>query len=122
MLALYGVYFLYTLAGIDPYLALPDGRSIDIASRYTQGLDWTTEALRRKELLEKEYFQYRIASDALARLLEGYSEDRARVVPQLDAKRLPDVRVSQAARLRSIYAARQMATEMDRLRKLPRQN
>lgn len=90
-------------------------------SRYTQGPEWTTEALRRKELLEREYFQYRIASDALARLLSGYAGDRARVAPLVDAARLPDERATQAARERSIKAARQMGAEMDRLRRLPRQ-
>jgi hypothetical protein len=91
-------------------------------SRYSQGLDWTTEALRRKELLEKEYFQYRIAADALARLLAGYPEDRARIAPLVDASKLPNERVTGAARVHSLATAKQLSAEMERLRKLPRQH
>ena len=91
-------------------------------SRYSQGMEWTTEALRRKELLEKEYFQYRIASVALARLLESYPEDRAGIAPLVDASKLPDESITRAARVRSLEAAKHMAAEMERLRKLPRQH
>ena len=91
-------------------------------SRYSQGPGWTTEALRRKELLEKEYFQYRIAANALARLLQSYPEDRARVAPLIDASKLPDESTTRAARVRSLEAAKQLAAEMERLRKLPRQH
>jgi hypothetical protein len=88
-------------------------------SRYSQGLGWTTEALRRKELLEKEFFRYRIAADALIRLLESYPEDRARIALLVDAAKLPDEKVISAARVRALEAAKRMANEMERLRKLP---
>ena len=91
-----------------------------MGSRYAQGPGWTTEAVRRKDLLEKEYAQYRNTTDALVRLLEGYREDRARLVPLLDVRQLPDESVTGPARERSLEAAKQMAAEMDRLRKLPR--
>ncbi len=90
-----------------------------MGGRYSQGLGWTTEALRRKELLEKEYFQYRIAAEALARLLEGYPEDRVRVMPFVDAVKLPDEKLTRAARTRALEAAKRLAAEMERLRKLP---
>jgi hypothetical protein len=91
-----------------------------MGSRYSQGPGWTTEAVRRKDLLEREYFQYRNTTEALLRLLDGYPEDRARAAPLLDARSLPDERMISAARERLLEDAKKLAVEMDRLRKLPR--
>ena len=91
-----------------------------MGSRYAQGPGWTTEAVRHKDLLEREYFQYRNTTEAMGRLLEGYSEDRARVVPLLDASSLPDESLVRAARARLLEEGKNLAVEMDRLRKLPR--
>ncbi len=91
-----------------------------MGSRYTQGPGWTTEAVRRKDLLEREYFQYRNTTEAMGRLLDGYPEDRARVVPLLDASPLPDESLVRAARERLLVEGKKLAVEMDRLRKLPR--
>lgn len=90
-----------------------------MGSRYTQGAGWTTEAVRRKDLLEREYFQYRNTAEALGRLLDGYPEDRARVAPLLDAAPLPDETMARAARERSLEEVKKLTVEMDRLRKLP---
>mgnify|MGYP003339412431 FL=1 len=91
-----------------------------MGSRYALGPGWTTEAVRRKDLLEREYFHYRNTTEAMARLLDGYAEDRARVAPLLDASSLPDESMARAARTRSLEEIKKLTLEMDRLRKLPR--
>jgi len=91
-----------------------------MGSRYTQGPGWTTEAVRRKDLLEREYFQYQNTTEAMARLLEGYAEDRARLAPFLDTSALPDETMARAARARALEEVKKLTVEMERLRKLPR--
>lgn len=91
-----------------------------MGSRYTQGPGWTTEAVRRKDLLEREFFHYRNTTEAMARLLDGYPADRARVAPLLDASSLPDETMASAARTRALEEVKKMTVEMDHLRKLPR--
>lgn len=91
-----------------------------MASRYEQGPGWTTEAVRRKELLEREYSRYRNTTEALATLLDGYGEDRARLAPLMDVKSLPEEAAARAARERALTGVKLMASEMDKLRRLPR--
>lgn len=91
-----------------------------MGSRYSQGAGWSTEAVRRKDLLEREYFHYRNTTDALTRLLESYPELRARVAPLVDARHLPDENFTRAASERAAESARRMALDMEKLRKLPR--
>jgi hypothetical protein len=91
-----------------------------MGSRYAQGAGWSTEAVRRKDLLEREYFHYRNTTDALTRLLESYPELRTRVAPLVDARHLPDENFTRAASERAAEAVRRMALDMDKLRKLPR--
>ena len=91
-----------------------------MGSRYAQGPGWTTEAVRRKDLLEREYFHYRNTTEAMARLLDGYVEDLARVASLLDAQALPDAPMIRAARERTLEEVKKLTVEMERLRKLPR--
>jgi hypothetical protein len=91
-----------------------------MGSRYSQGAGWSTEAVRRKDLLEREFFHYRNTTDALVRLLDSYPELRARIASLMDARQLPEEAVTRTAGEHAAEAVKQMAVEMDKLRKLPR--
>ena len=91
-----------------------------MGSRYSQGTGWSTEAVRRKDLLEREFFHYRNTAEALVSLLASYPELRARVAPLVDARQLPDESVTRAAGERAVESVKRLAVDMDKLRKLPR--
>lgn len=91
-----------------------------INERYAQGLSWTTEAIQRKADLETEYFYYKISSEAFAKLLESYSEERAKLAPFMDIAGLPDAGAANAARTRDAQSVKQLTAELDKLRQLPR--
>ena len=91
-----------------------------MGNRYEQGAGWSTEAVRRKDLLEREFFRYRNTTDALVRLLNSYPDLRARIAPLVDARQLPEESVTRAASERAAEALKQMTADMEKLRKLPR--
>src|SRR6266849_8838084 len=58
---------------------------------------WIQEALRAKERLEKDYFDYRLSADALGRLLESYPGARKKLALHVGGALLADEGTATAA-------------------------
>ncbi len=79
---------------------------------------WIQEALRAKERLEKDYFDYRLSADALGRLLESYPDARKKLALHVRGALLADEGTATAARRRALESARRLADEVERARQL----
>ena len=79
---------------------------------------WIQEALRAKDRMEKEYFDYRLSVDAFGRLLESYPATRMKLALQVGADLLADEAAAAAARRRALDSARRLADEVERARQL----
>jgi len=80
--------------------------------------DWHRNALRLKGDLEKSYFDYGAAAEALGRGLDAFPEVRARLALRLDPSLLMDEAAAADARRRAAEAARRVADEMQRARRM----
>ena len=79
---------------------------------------WIQEALRAKDRLEKDYFDYRLSAEALARLLESYPDARKKLAPHVRGALLADEAAATSARRRALDSARRLADEVERARQL----
>ena len=79
---------------------------------------WIQEALRAKDRLEKDYFDYRLSAEALSRLLESYPDARKKLALQIGGALLADEAAATTARRRALDSARRLAEEVDRARQL----
>jgi len=79
---------------------------------------WIQEALRAKERLEKDYFDYRLSADALGRLLESYPEARKKLALHVGGALLADEGTATTARRRALESARRLADEVEKARQL----
>jgi hypothetical protein len=86
------------------------------ADRRARG--WIGEAMRKKDFLEKKYFDYRMACDGFADLARGYPDSRQRLVPLVGVRALVDESVAKEARERAQAAAKQTAALVDQARQL----
>jgi len=86
------------------------------ASRRSKG--WIEEVLREKDNMERAYFNYRLSSDAFARLLDSYPDARDKLAAQIDARPLLSDDMSTDARRRVAAASRRVADEVERTRQL----
>ena len=59
---------------------------------------WIDEAVRMKDRLERNYFDYRVSAEALGRLLAAYPDSRKKLVAQLGSPLLADEAVEDARR------------------------
>src|SRR5262249_33477401 len=57
---------------------------------------WIDEAVRAKDRMERNYFDYRVSAEALERLLGEYPSARKKMAAQLGAPLLPDEAVEDA--------------------------
>jgi hypothetical protein len=83
--------------------------------------DWYRNALGLKDELEKSYFDYKLAADALARELDALAGARARVADRLGRladSALIDETLAADARRRADEAARRVADDMQRARRM----
>ena len=87
------------------------------ADRRARG--WIGEAMRRKDVLEKKYFDYRLASDGYADLARTYLDSRKRLAPLLGAQAMVDEQLAIDARKQAQEAAKQTAALVERARQLP---
>jgi hypothetical protein len=67
--------------------------------------------------MEKSYFDYRVSSEALDRLLASYPPARRKMAAQLRAPLLGDEAV-EAARKRIVAASKRVATGVEQARQL----
>lgn len=86
------------------------------AGRRSKG--WIEEALRDKDNLERAYFNYRLSSDAFARLLGSYPEARDKLAAHIDGKLLLTDAASKDARKRAVAGSKRVADEIERTRQL----
>jgi hypothetical protein len=80
--------------------------------------NWIKEALRAKDRMEKEYFDYRISVDAFGRLLESYPSTRKKLALQVGAGLLVEEAVAANARKRALATSKRVADDVERARQL----
>ena len=79
---------------------------------------WIQEALRAKDRMEKEYFDYRLSVDTFGRLLESYPATRSKLALQVGAGLLVEEAVAANARKRALATSRRVADDVERARQL----
>jgi hypothetical protein len=79
---------------------------------------WIQEALRSKERMEKEYFDYKLSIDAFGRLLESYPATRSKLALQVGAGVLTDETAAANARKRALANSRRVTDDVERARQL----
>jgi hypothetical protein len=79
---------------------------------------WIQEALRAKDRLEKDYFDYRLSASAFSRLLESYPDARKKLALHVGGVLLADETTAANARRRALDSARRLADEVERARQL----
>jgi len=80
--------------------------------------NWIKEAVRAKDRMEKEYFDYRISVDAFGRLLESYPATRKKLAQQVGAGLLVEEAVAANARKRVLATSKRVADDVERARQL----
>jgi hypothetical protein len=78
---------------------------------------WIDEAVGAKDRMEKSYFDYRVSSEALDRLLASYPPTRKKMAAQLRVPLLDDD-AAEAARKRIAAASRRVAANVEQARQL----
>lgn len=78
---------------------------------------WIDEAVRRKDRLERNFFDYRVSAEALGRLLAAYPASRKKLVAQLGMPLLADEAVEDARR-RSAATLKRVTTGVEQARQL----
>jgi len=79
---------------------------------------WIGEALQKKEVLEKKYFDYRLASDAFSDLARTYIVNRRKLAPLVGSAALVDEALAIDARDRAREAAKQTAALVEQAKQL----
>jgi hypothetical protein len=79
---------------------------------------WIQEAVRAKDRLEKDYFDYRLSASAFSRLLESYPDARKKLALHVGGALLADEAAAISARRRALDSARRLADEVERTRQL----
>jgi hypothetical protein len=80
--------------------------------------NWIKEALRAKDRMEKEYFDYRISVDTFGRLLESYPSTKKKLALQVGAGLLVEEAVAANARKRALATSKRVADDVERARQL----
>ena len=79
---------------------------------------WIQEAVRAKDRMEKDYFDYRLSVDTFGRLLESYPATRSKLALQVGAGLLAEEAVVANARKRALVNSRRVAADVERARQL----
>lgn len=79
---------------------------------------WIQGALRAKERVERDYFNYRLAAEALGRLLASYPEVRRKLALYVGAALLADETAARNARRRALETSKRVAGDVERARQL----
>ena len=78
---------------------------------------WIDEAVRRKDRMERNYFDYRVSAEALDRLLAAYPGSREKMVAQLGTPLLAEEAVEDARR-RSAATLKRVSASVEQARQL----
>ena len=76
---------------------------------------WIDEAVRSKDRLERNYFDYRVSVEALERLLASYPSARKKMAAQVRVPLLADEEVERA-RKRAVAGSKRIAANMEQAR------
>lgn len=79
---------------------------------------WIDEAVRMKDRLEKDYFDYRMSAEALGRLLESLPEATRKLALHVGRAPLADEAAVRNARKSALENSRRVADEVERARQL----
>jgi hypothetical protein len=79
---------------------------------------WIAEAVRAKDRVEKSYFDYRVSSGALERLLASYPSARKKMSAQLAGVSLLADESVEAARKRTLASSKRVAANLEQARQL----
>ena len=78
---------------------------------------WIDEAIRAKDRMERNYFDYRVSAEALERLLASYPSARGKLAAQLAAPLLADETV-ESARKRALGSYKRITANVEQARQL----
>lgn len=78
---------------------------------------WIDEAVRAKNRLERNYFDYRVSTEALERQLASYPSARKKMAAQLSVPLLADETV-ESARRRTLAGSKRIAASVEQARRL----
>lgn len=79
---------------------------------------WVTHALRAKERVEEDYRDYRMTTDALAKLLDSFPASQAQIAPHVEASLLVDDALMKRARERLQETSGEAAAEIEKIANL----
>jgi hypothetical protein len=79
---------------------------------------WIDEAVRLKDRLEKDYFDYRLSAEAFGRLLDAYPQSRQKLAAQAAAAPLTRDEAAQAARRRATQNLKRVEEQVQQDRQL----
>lgn len=86
------------------------------ADRRARG--WIGEAMRKKDVLEKKFFDYRMACNGFADLARGYPDSRKQLALLVGAQAVADDQLAVDAHTHAREAAKQTAALVERARQL----
>jgi len=95
-----------------------DALNAHMARAGTRAENWFAEAIRLRQRLEQDYFDYQLAVTSLGNMLAGLVDARRGIAAQLPAVPLPEEAAVIRARARSLAAAGMVKRELDAARRL----
>lgn len=82
----------------------------------SRGSTWVQDAVKAKERVNKDYRSYNLATEAYGKLLETFPASQKKIAPHVDKTFLIEDGPIAEARRRALQEARQIASDMDRIR------
>lgn len=82
------------------------------------GMTWPGEAVRARERVEHDYREFRLASEALVRLLETFPASQAKIAPYVEPALLIEESLVKHASARLLATSKQTAVEIEKITNL----
>lgn len=82
------------------------------------GMTWPGEAVRARERVERDFREFRLASEALAKLLESFPASQSKIAPYVERTLLIDEKLVREARARLLASLKQTGGEIDKITNL----
>jgi hypothetical protein len=79
---------------------------------------WVKEAVVARERVDREYREYRIATEAFGTVLGTLTAAQTKIARYVDASQLSDVKLIGETRSRTLEALKQLAAEMEQVKQL----
>jgi hypothetical protein len=78
---------------------------------------WVSEAVRLKDIVEKDYAEHRAATETLAALLESFPAAQNRIAPHVESRLLLEQDLLEKLHRQALASAQQATAEITRIRK-----